>query len=174
MEYNIDILVAGCNTRCMHCYVDGGPGPCMAPEDFRLCLDRLGPAFERFGRRLSFTLDNELYNHPGALALLRYVADHAAANYFHHGSTTGIALLRRADRRALLKLLLDNGWAKASFAIHGGAASHNRIVANPEGLDALVKAAALLSSRRKVLPRQEMPRSTLSLSAMQTVLTASM
>lgn len=25
MEYNFDIVVAGCNTSCRHCYVDVGP-----------------------------------------------------------------------------------------------------------------------------------------------------
>ena len=145
MEYNIDILAAGCNTCCMHCYVNGGPAPCMPPDDFRLCLDRLTPAFERFGDRIGFTLDNEVYNHPDAPALLRYVADHAKAHYFHHGSTTGIALLEHPDRRALLDVLLENGWTQASFAVHGGEAAHDRIVARPGAHEALKRSAELMT-----------------------------
>ena len=30
---NFDFLVAGCNTRCQHCYVNGGPGPMMPLAD---------------------------------------------------------------------------------------------------------------------------------------------
>ncbi len=32
MKVNFDILIAGCNTRCRHCYVNGGPGGLMPLE----------------------------------------------------------------------------------------------------------------------------------------------
>lgn len=64
MDYNIDILVAGCNTNCQHCYVDGGPGPAMKFEDFQKSLNHLLPIMKAMGNSFSFTLDNELYNHP--------------------------------------------------------------------------------------------------------------
>ena len=38
---NIDFLVAGCNTHCRHCYVNGGPGPIMPVEDALMCIDKL-------------------------------------------------------------------------------------------------------------------------------------
>ena len=34
MEYNIDILVAGCNTSCQHCYVNGGYEKSMSFENY--------------------------------------------------------------------------------------------------------------------------------------------
>lgn len=45
MEYNIDILVAGCNTTCMHCYVNGGKFPAMKMEDFFYCIEKLKAVF---------------------------------------------------------------------------------------------------------------------------------
>lgn len=146
MDYNIDILVAGCDTSCLHCYVNGGPGPQMRLEAFYLCLERLRLAFERFGRALTFTLDNELYGHAHALELLRYVADTCGDSYYHHGSTTGIALLERQDAPALLRLLREKSWTETSFAIHGGRENHDRIVARRGALETLERAAALCRS----------------------------
>lgn len=145
MEYNIDILVAGCNTSCLHCYVNGGPAPQMRLEDFCLCMDRLAPVFRRFGNALSFTLDNELYNHDCAQEILRCVRERNGSAYYHHGSTSGIALANRADARELLRFLRQSGWGIVSFTLHGGEAAHNRIVANPSALAAMKRAAALCS-----------------------------
>lgn len=141
MEYNIDILIAGCDTRCAHCYVDGGPGPRMSLEDYERCLDALAPAFERFGPALSFTLDNELFAHERAADILRVTAARAGANYYHHGCTTGVTLARRGDADELLALLRERGWTTVSFAVHGGEAVHNRLVANPEAMGLMVRAA---------------------------------
>lgn len=143
MEYNIDILVAGCNTTCMHCYVNGGKAPCMALDDFKYCIEKLKPAFERFGKKLGFTLDNELYNHPNAKEILELVEQKCPENYYHHGSTTGIAILEHPDQEEILRILKRNGWLDVSFAIHGGNETHNKIVNNNEALDAIIKASQL-------------------------------
>lgn len=42
MEINIDLLVAGCNTCCLHCYVNGGPSPMMPMDDALLCIEKNG------------------------------------------------------------------------------------------------------------------------------------
>ena len=146
MEYNIDLLVAGCDTACRHCYVNGGPAPEMPYEAFVRCMEKLRLAFECFGDRLSFTLDNEVYHHPQALRILEYVAEHAASNYYHHGSTTGIAILGHPDREAILSLLEQSGWREVSFAIHGGTENHDRIVNRPGALLALTRAAELFKA----------------------------
>lgn len=143
MEYNIDILVAGCNTTCMHCYVNGGKAPNMKLEDFGYCMEKLKPVLEHFGEKVSFTLDNELYNHPKLKELLELVEKNYAKNYYHHGSTTGIAILEHPDREEILNILKRNDWMEVSFAVHGGKEEHNRMVSNPQAMNAIVKASRL-------------------------------
>lgn len=61
---NIDFLVAGCNTRRKHCYVNGSPGPIMPIEDVILCIKRLEEIAKYLPVGTSFTLDHETINHP--------------------------------------------------------------------------------------------------------------
>lgn len=143
MEYNIDILVAGCNTTCMHCYVNGGKFPAMKMEDFSYCIEKLKAVFAHFGEKLSFTLDNEVYNHPQADEVLELVEKECAINYYHHGSTTGIAILNHPRREQLLDILKRNKWLDVSFAIHGGKENHNKLVNNDCGLESIVAASKL-------------------------------
>lgn len=56
---NFDFLVAGCNTRCQHCYVNGGPGPMMPLADALTCLERLDELAACLHNEVSFTLDHE-------------------------------------------------------------------------------------------------------------------
>lgn len=140
MEYNIDILVAGCNTTCMHCYVDGGYAPAMSLSNFYLCMEKLRPAFDNLKDRISFTLDNELFNHPNAVDILECVRQDYRNNYFHHGSTTGIAFLNHPKQAELLEILGCNKWDSVSFALHGNHDTHNSIVNNSHGLESLIEA----------------------------------
>ena len=143
MDYNIDILVAGCNTSCLHCYVDGGRGKIMNLDDFKLCLDKLQGVFEVLKDRISFTLDNELYNHPACLEILDYVKSRAKDNYFHHGSTTGIAFLNEKRKDQIVEVLKENNWLDVSLAIHGPNKIHDAIVFKEGALDSLIEAANL-------------------------------
>lgn len=143
MEYNIDILVAGCNTTCMHCYVNGGKFPAMRMEDFSYCIEKLKPVFAYFGEKLSFTLDNEVYNHPQADEVLELVERECAESYYHHGSTTGIAILTHPKREQIVDILKRNNWLDVSFAIHGGKVNHNKLVNNDCGLESIVEASKM-------------------------------
>ncbi len=143
MEYNIDILVAGCNTTCMHCYVNGGKAPTMSLSDFHLCLSKLYPTFERLKEKISFTLDNEIFNHPEAVQILECVEQTCKRNYYHHGSTTGIAFLSHPQQVELLDILKRNKWDYISFAIHGNNDTHNKIVNNNHGLESIIAASEL-------------------------------
>lgn len=147
MEYNIDILVAGCNTTCMHCYVNGGKAPSMKWEDFKYCMAKLEPVFAHFGKDVSFTLDNELYNHPDAKEILELVEQRYSKNYYHHGSTTGIAILERADREEILEILKRNGWLETSFAIHGGRETHDKMVSYNGALETIIEASRLFKEK---------------------------
>lgn len=130
MEYNIDILVAGCNTNCRHCYVNGGPNKRMTTEDFEICIDLLLPVFLHFGERVSFTLDNEPYNHPDFPRIIDYVRQYCWNSYFHHGSTTGIAFNHRVDKDAIWEKQKAYGIDFASVTLHGGEKNHNFITRN--------------------------------------------
>lgn len=143
MEYNIDILVAGCNTTCMHCYVNGGKAPIMEIDDFKLCIDKLKPVFENLKRNIGFTLDNEIFNHADALEILEYVEQNCYSNYFFHGSTTGIAFLNHTNQKELLKLLKRNGWTAIGYAIHGTESIHNKIVNSNDGLKAIIESSRI-------------------------------
>lgn len=143
MEYNIDILVAGCNTTCMHCYVNGGKAPIMDLEDFYLCIHKLAPVFEKLKEKIGFTLDNEIFNHPDAVEILECVENTCKNNYFYHGSTTGIAFLNHPRQMELFRILKRNNWTSVSFAIHGTHETHNRIVNSDIGLESIRKACKL-------------------------------
>lgn len=143
MEYNIDILVAGCNTTCMHCYVNGGKAPIMDLDDFYICMNKLGPVFGRLKENIGFTLDNEVFNHPNAVEILECVEKTYKNNYFHHGSTTGIAFLNHPKQEELFDILKRNNWKTVSFAIHGIHETHNQIVNSDIGLESIIKACKL-------------------------------
>lgn len=143
MEYNIDILVAGCNTTCMHCYVNGGKAPAMSFQDFCLCMEKLSLSFENLKGHISFTLDNELFNHPDALQILTCVEQNYKSTYYHHGSTTGIAFLTHSKQTELFDILKRNEWDYVSFTIHGNRDTHDKIVNNSHGLESIIAASKL-------------------------------
>ena len=143
MEYNIDILVAGCNTTCLHCYVNGGIGPSMSYNDFKICMEKLSPVFTKLNKHVSFTLDNEVFNHENALEILELVEDKYKDYYFHHGSTTGIAFLKHPKQKQLIHLLKRNNWDFVSFAIHANHEKHNEIVHCKDALQKIIDASKI-------------------------------
>ena len=143
MEYNIDIIIAGCNTTCRHCYVNGGRAKKMGLDDFKLCIDKLSLIFSTLKDKITFTIDNELYNHPDCLKILEYVQAKAKDNYFHHGSTSGIAILRHKDQKEILDLLKRNKWLDVGLTIHGAKSDHDMIVGHEGAFNELFKAVVL-------------------------------
>ncbi len=147
MEINFDLLVAGCSTRCRHCYVRGGPGPSMPSEDAVRCIRALDEIASRLSSPVSFTLDNEPFSHPGVGEILRAAASAEHAKYFHHGMTTGIALMARPDRDEVLDAYLDLGYDEFGITLHGAEEHHDGIVRRKGAFDASVRAAGWLKSR---------------------------
>ncbi len=132
MEYNIDLIIAGCSTNCRHCYVDGGPAPVMPYEDVLLCLKKLQPAFDKWGKGITFTLDNEAYLHPQLPEILRYIYRECPENDFHHGSTTGIAFNHRRDKDQLWALQKELGLDHGCITLHGGQKNHEFLTQTPK------------------------------------------
>ena len=128
MEINFDLLVSGCNTRCRHCYVNGGPGRNMPLDDALLCIEKLDEIAALLPYPASVTLDNEPFNHPDLEAILGAVSSAGHLSYFHHGMTTGIALMRRKDRDAVVRAYLDRGYGTFGITLHGSDDHHDGIV----------------------------------------------
>ena len=141
---NFDFLVAGCNTRCQHCYVNGGPGPLMPIEDVILCVDRLDALAKYLSDDTSFTLDHEPMNHPHIDQILCVVARTRNIQNYHHGMTTGVGLMCRKDKKAVVRAYVDHGYDVFGITIHGSAVHHDEIVHRKGAYDAAVAAAEYL------------------------------
>ncbi len=144
---NIDFLVAGCNTRCQHCYVNGGPGPMMPVEDAIACIEMLDILAKNLSEEASFTLDHEPMNHPHIDQILYAAAHTRHIQNYHHGMTTGIGLMHRKDKDAVVKAYLDQGCNTFGITIHGSAEHHDEIVRRKGAYDTAVAAAAYLKER---------------------------
>ena len=135
MDFNFDILLAGCNTNCRHCYVNGGPSNLMATEDFDLCITKLLPVFTHFGGRATFTPETGLYMHPDLLYIFSRIQKLCWKNYYHHGSTSGIAFNHRRDKDAIWNFQNEQHIAFSSVTFHGAKEHHNEITRNPRSFD---------------------------------------
>ena len=147
MEANFDILISGCNTRCLHCYVNGGPGPNMPLRDALLCLRRLDELAALLPFPASFTLDNEPFNHPDAAEIIRAASDTKHIAHYHHGMTTGVALMARKDKAAALQAYLDCGYTDFGVTLHGGPAHHDIITRRKGSFQTSIEAAEFMKSR---------------------------
>lgn len=146
MDFNIDIIIAGCNTNCRHCYVNGGPGKRMTKDDFVKCIDKLIPVFDHFEDKLSFTIDNELFGHPDIFYMLKYVKEKCWSSYSHHGSSTGIAFNHRLDKEELWKFQQENGIDFGCITLHGAESNHNFITQNPNSFKESMEYASFIKS----------------------------
>ncbi len=147
MEMNVDLLIAGCNTRCRHCYVNGGPGECMPLEDALFCIRRLDALAAMLPFPVSFTLDNEPMNHPELASILRAAAGAEHMDHFHHGMTTGIALMARPDRDAVALAYRDAGCGEFGITLHGAPEHHDEIVRRKGAFAVSVAAAEYLKNQ---------------------------
>ena len=125
---NFDLLVAGCDTRCKHCYVNGGPLPRMKGGDAVLCIERLDAIAAYLSDEAYYTLDHEPMGHPEIGRILGAAVKTKHIRCHHHGMTTGLGLMRREDRDAALDRYLALGFDSFGITIHGGEALHDEIV----------------------------------------------
>ena len=146
MTVNFDFLVSGCNTRCKHCYVNGGPGGMMAPEDALLFIEKLDSLAALLPFKASLTLDNEPMNHPDIASILRKAAVARHIENYHHGMTSGIALMRRKDRQTVMQAYLDCGYSDFGITLHGNARHHDEIVRREGAFQTAVEAAEFMKS----------------------------
>ena len=141
MTINFDLLISGCNTRCKHCYVNGGPGGLMPLEDALACIEKLDALAKFLPCEASFTLDNEPMNHPDVAAIVRRAAGTQHIESYHHGMTSGIALMHREDRAAVMQAYLDCGYRDFGITVHGNASHHDEIVRRKGAYQTAIEAA---------------------------------
>ena len=144
---NIDFLVAGCNTRCRHCYVNGGPGPMMPVADALLCVEKLDTLAAYLPDDISFTLDHEPINHPHLDQILSAASRTRHIQNYHHGMTTGVGLMGRKDKEAVIRSYLDCGYHDFGITIHGRAEHHDEIVRRAGAYNAAVAAAEFIKAQ---------------------------
>lgn len=148
---NFDFLVAGCNTRCQHCYVNGVPGPLMPLEDALLCVERLDTLAAYLPEDTNFTLDHEPMNHPHIDQILHAASHTRHTQNYHHGMTTGVGLIHRKDKDAVIQSYLDCGYDAFGITIHGDVRHHDEIARRPGAYDAAIAAAAYIKAREAEL-----------------------
>ncbi len=145
MKVNIDFLVSGCSTQCVHCYVNGGPGPFMQTDDALACIEKLDQISALLPEEASFTLDHEPMNHP-EIAKILHAASHTKhiINY-HHGMTAGVGFMARCDKEAVVKSYLENRYNEFGITLHGVSAHHDEIVNRKGAFDKTINAARFFS-----------------------------
>lgn len=143
---NFDLLVSGCNTRCKHCYVNGGPGPLMDGDLALRCIEQLDAIASYLEDETCFTLDHEPMNHPRIGEILTAAAHTEHIRHHHHGMTTGVGLLRRSDRDAVLDRYLACGYDWFGLTLHGGETLHDEITRRPGAFAAAMEAGKLMKA----------------------------
>ncbi len=151
MKYTFEISIAGCNTDCLHCYIDGGPGAVMPYEDYILCIEKLKPVLDCLDGEISVTLGNELFNHSMAKDIVRETYKFMPEYFTYEEvgiNTTGIALLKmpKDERDELMDALVDAGAKSACLTLHGNEEHHNEIVRNRKAFEAIKRTADYLNS----------------------------
>ena len=145
MDINVDFLVSGCNTHCRHCYVNGGPGPLMQAGDALACIEKLDQIAAFFPNGMTFTLDHEPMNHPDIGKILHAASHTKHITNYHHGMTTGLRLMARSDKEAVIQAYLENGYHEFGITLHGVSAHHDEIVNRKGAFDKAIAAARFLS-----------------------------
>ena len=96
---------------------------------------------------VSFTLDHEPMNH-FELDKILYAAAHTCyIKYFHHGMTTGIGLMKRSDRKAVIGAYYENGYRNFGVTLHGVGEHHDEICGVENTYSTAVKAIEFLQAR---------------------------
>ena len=73
-------------------------------------IEKLDALAELLPFEASFTLDNEPMNHPDIASIIRKAKTTRYIENYHHGMTSGIALMCRKDRHGVMQAYLDCGY----------------------------------------------------------------
>ncbi len=117
----------------------------MQTDDALACIEKLDQIAAFLPKGTSFTLDHEPMNHP-EIGKILYAASHTKhiTNY-HHGMTTGLGLMSRSDKEAVIQSYLENGYNEFGITLHGVSSHHDEIVNRKGAFDKAIAAARFLS-----------------------------
>ena len=118
----------------------------MKLEDAFLFIEKLDALAELLPFEASFTLDNEPMNHPDIASIIRKAKTTRYIENYHHGMTSGIALMCRKDRHGVMQAYLDCGYRDFGITIHGNAAHHDEIVRRESAFRIAIEAAEFMKS----------------------------
>jgi len=143
LQYTFEISVSGCNTKCAHCYVSGGPATPMPHEKFDIALKNLRIIIEGLEGEKAVTLGNEIFTHPNLLEILqtthKILPEYSSYRSMGEGMpTTALALLNRKDKEYIIRAIKKMDCFSFDFTLLGGKTSHNAMVENELAFDALI------------------------------------
>lgn len=150
MKYTFEISLAGCSTKCMHCYISGGPSKNMDYAQYIKCLNKIKPVLDRIDGEISVTPGNEPLNHPQAEKIISQT--HSLIPKYYPGRdfevpTTGLGFLNKANKDGIVNTLRDIGSSDIMLTLHGNESHHNEIVKNSLGYDCIARTADFFNAK---------------------------
>lgn len=107
----------------------------MRIDDVLLCIEKMDALAQYLPAGTSFTLDHEPMNHPQLDRILHEASHTKHIRNYHHGMTTGVGLMHRQDRDAVLDAYFKNGYHQFGVTVHGTTAHHDEIVGRKGAYD---------------------------------------
>lgn len=138
MKITIDLRITGCQTRCWHCYVNGGPGSFMSLSEIMEIgsfLRRAVPIFKQHFSTVSPYLDLEPVSHPDIVKIIQFFASENIIPFNESIPTTGVSLAQRDDYHEVLNAFKKIGIKGFEFTLHGDEQFHNKTVSNRRALE---------------------------------------
>ena len=150
MKYTFEISLAGCSTKCMHCYISGKPSKNMDYAQYMKCLKKLKPVLDIIDGEISVTPGNEPLNHPQAEKIISQT--HLLMPNYYPGRdfdtpTTGLGFLNKTNKDEIVNSLREIGSSDIMLTLHGNESHHNEIVQNSLGYDGISRTADYFYSK---------------------------
>lgn len=119
----------------------------MPVEDALKCIERLDSLAQYLPGEVAFTLDHEPMSHPHIAKILDAAAHTAHIQNYHHGMTTGIGLMQRRDRDAVVDAYMAHGYTHFGITIHGGPGHHDEMVRRKGAYNGAIAVAEYLKGQ---------------------------
>ncbi len=119
----------------------------MPLADALQCIEKLDAIGRYLPEGTSFTLDHEPMNHPDIAVILQAASKNRYCKNYHHGMTSGLGLMNRKDKEAVVQAYFDCGYRNFGITIHGAQHHHDEIVRRPGAYAKSIAAAEFLRDR---------------------------
>lgn len=115
--------------------------------DVLLCIEKLDVLAQFLADEVTFTLDHEPMGHPDIIPILSAVSGTHYIQNYHHGMTTGVGLMHRKDKGAVLEAYMNHGYHSFGITIHGAPDHHDEIVRRKGAYKSTVASAEYLKAQ---------------------------